>query len=105
MGLFDIFCDQHGIEWQTKSFMRPSLDRYRVTSDGHLEKGEPLDLPLKYCDNDITDLIAFTKRLAQDGPRFAWTRHNFTGTVQTLTVGSDGEMRESKFEFRDGTLC
>jgi hypothetical protein len=104
MGLYDALYDRHGVEWQTKSFPRPSLDHYRITDEGHLEKGDPLDLPKKYNDDDFPELIERINQIIVDGPRFAWTRHHFTGALEAITQGTDGEPCEARFEFREGTL-
>lgn len=103
MGAFDHLCDQSGVEWQTKSFPRPNLDQYRVTDEGHLEKGAPLDLPTRYSDDPV-ELFAFINQLLQDGARWAWTRYDFSGTIHTVALDPDGELREAKFEFQGGIL-
>ena len=102
MGIFDSLIDQHEVEWQTKSFAVPNMDRYRITGEGQLEKGEPLSLPRRYTEN-TQEISAMYKQLFARPPKWAWTKHQFSGRIRASVLRQD-KVQWATFDFKDGML-
>ena len=103
MGTFDHLVDQRQVEWQTKDFSKPNMDRYRITDEGQLEKGQSLTLPRRYTD-DPTELFAALKDVMERGPQWAWTKDHFSGIVRACIPAADNRLQWATFEFETGIL-
>jgi hypothetical protein len=103
VGALDYLIDQRQMEWQTKSFPSPSMDRYRITNEGRLEKGEPPAPTYPYSE-DARELLSRWQEVVERSARWTWTKQHFSGPIRAYALGEDGHLRWAEFVFEDGVL-